>query len=247
MHSSCLISLALTFGALAAPGPTSFVLIGDSTTANGTSLNSGGWGNGFCASLSSGTPCINTARNGASTGSFVANGFWDAAIAAIKAEVGVGRRTLATIQFGHNDQKIAGPESMGKNLTSMVQQIRALGGEPVLLTSLTRRSFNSDGTINDTLQPWATETMTVASQTQTRLLDLHKTSIKYCEAIGPPYCHVLNKSPDDNTHLNEKGSTVFGRMVADLLVGSVPSTELPIITNAALSYNISHGIPSFYS
>lgn len=76
-------------------------------------------------------------RIGASTGSFVANGFWDAAIAAIKAEVGVGRRTLATIQFGHNDQKIAGPESMGKNLTSMVQQIRALGGEPVLLTSLT--------------------------------------------------------------------------------------------------------------
>lgn len=54
-------------------------------------------------------------------------------------------------------------------------------------------STSSCGLISDE------ETMTVASQTQTRLLDLHKTSIKYCEAIGPPYCHVLNKSPDDNT------------------------------------------------
>ena len=60
-----------------------------------------------------------------------------------------------TIQFGHNDQKIAPPESMGTNLTLMVQQVRALGAEPVLVTSLTRRTFNADGTIDDTLGPWA--------------------------------------------------------------------------------------------
>lgn len=60
-----------------------------------------------------------------------------------------------TIQFGHNDQKIAPPESMAANLTSMVQQIRAIGGEPVLVTSLTRRSFNANGTVADTLGPWA--------------------------------------------------------------------------------------------
>lgn len=51
--------------------------------------------------------------------------------------------------------KIAPPESMGTNLTSMIQQIRAVGGEPVMVTSLTRRSFNSDGTVADTLGPWA--------------------------------------------------------------------------------------------
>jgi len=69
--------------------------------------------------------------------------------------VAKGRRTLVTIQFGHNDQKIAPPESMGANLTEMVMEIRGLGAEPVLVTSLTRRSFNSDGTIADTLGPWA--------------------------------------------------------------------------------------------
>ncbi|KAF9030959.1 hypothetical protein BDZ89DRAFT_1064284, partial [Hymenopellis radicata] len=50
--------------------------------------------------------------------------------------------------------KIAPPGSMGANMTIMVQEIRALGAEPILVTSLTRRSFNDDGTIADTLQPW---------------------------------------------------------------------------------------------
>lgn len=44
--------------------------------------DSGGWGNGFCGSEITGniasilpdTPCINTAQNGATTGSFVADG-----------------------------------------------------------------------------------------------------------------------------------------------------------------------------
>ncbi|PPQ82001.1 hypothetical protein CVT24_009893 [Panaeolus cyanescens] len=237
---------------VAAQRPTSFVLVGDSTTANGTTENSGGWGNGLCgstitgniASIAAGTPCINTAHNGATTGTFVSNGFWATSLAAIKSEVGKGRRTLVTIQFGHNDMKIAPPESMGQNLTSMVQQVRALGAEPVLVTSLTRRSFNSAGKVSDTLGPWADETKLIAQQQGTHLLDLHAASIKYVEAIGPDAAHRLNRTPDDNTHLNVNGTTVFGRMVADLLKMSFPG-ELPIIANDPLSNNIARGIASF--
>ncbi|KAF8896341.1 SGNH hydrolase [Infundibulicybe gibba] len=235
-----------------AVAPTSFVLVGDSTTANGTTPNSGGWGNGFCgstltgniASVAAGTPCINTAKNGATTGSFVADGFFAISLATIKAEVAKGRRTLVTIQFGHNDMKIAPPASMGTNLTSMISQIRAIGGEPVLVTSLTRRTFNSDGTISDALGPWADETILISQQQKTHLLDLHQASITYVEAIGPTAAHVLNRLPDDNTHLNVNGTTVFGRMLADLMNASFPG-QLPIIANAALTFNISHGIASF--
>jgi len=128
--------------------------------------------------------------------------FWNISIAAIRGEVAKGRHTLVTIQFGHNDQKIAPPESMGANLTEMVREIRDLGAEPVLVTSLTRRNFNSDGTIADTLGPWAdgkytpnlmsvsfrltndlycffSETILISQQQQTHLLDLHAASIKY--------------------------------------------------------------------
>lgn len=95
--------------------------------------------------------------------------------------------------------KIAPPESMGANLTVMVQQIRALGAEPVLVTSLTRRSFHTNGTIEDTLGPWADETILVSQQQNTHLLDLHAASIKYVEAIGPDAAHRLNRLPGDNT------------------------------------------------
>lgn len=80
---------------------------------------------------------------------------WAVALAALRGEVAKGRRTLVTIQFGHNDQKIAPASSMAANLTVMVRQVRAAGGEPVLVTSLTRRSFNSNGTVADLLKPWA--------------------------------------------------------------------------------------------
>ncbi|CAA7267025.1 unnamed protein product [Cyclocybe aegerita] len=244
--SAFVLPSALALAVKAVP-PTSFVLVGDSTTANG-----GGWGNGFCgstitgniASLAPGTLCINTARNGTTTGTFVAEGFWDASVAAIKGEVAKGRRTYVTIQFGHNDQKIAPPESMGANLTAMVKQVRALGAEPVLVTSLTRRSFRSNGTVADTLGPWADEMILIAQQQSTHVLDLHVASIKYVEAIGPDAAHRLNRLPEDNTHLNVNGTTVFGRMVADFISASFPG-QLPVIPNPTLTFNISHGIASF--
>ncbi|KIK63043.1 carbohydrate esterase family 12 protein [Collybiopsis luxurians FD-317 M1] len=230
----------LCYTVLARPNvsPTSFVLVGDSTTANGTVLDSGGWGDGFCggflpielvnSSLAPDTPCINTAENGATTGSFVADGFWNISLAAMQGEVAKGRRTLVTVQFGHNDMKIAPPESMGANLTVMVQQIRAVGAEPVLVTSLTRRNFNADGTIDDALGPWANETILISQaslpyrlQQNTHLLDLHAASITYVEEIGPDAAHRLNRSPDDNTHLNINGTIVFGRPVPSCIVKSL--------------------------
>jgi len=44
---------------------------------------------------------------------------------------------------------------MGANLTFMVREIRASGGEPVLVTSLTMRNFLANGTVDDVLGPWA--------------------------------------------------------------------------------------------
>lgn len=44
---------------------------------------------------------------------------------------------------------------MGANLTTMIGEIRGVGGEPVLVTSLTRRTFFANGTIQDALGPWA--------------------------------------------------------------------------------------------
>ncbi|KAG8715436.1 hypothetical protein FRC08_010584 [Ceratobasidium sp. 394] len=218
---------------------TSYVLSGDSTTANGTIPNSGGWGSGFCASLVPGTPCINRAKNGATTTSFRADGSWNLTLESAKGEVANGRKTWVTIQFGHNDMKVMTPEAMGANLGKFIGEIRGVGAEPILITSLTRRNFNADNeTLNDTLGPWVNETILISQEKQTHLLDLHKWSMWYVEKIGPDAAHRLNRLPDDNTHLNANGTTVFGRMVADLMAVNLVLDIGPILPNVSLSLKI---------
>jgi lysophospholipase L1-like esterase len=46
--------------------------------------------------------------NGATTGSFVASGQFNITLANVKEQVAAGRRTIATLQFGTNDQKVCG-------------------------------------------------------------------------------------------------------------------------------------------
>jgi hypothetical protein len=152
-----------------------FVLIGDSTTANNTvTPNSGGWGNGFCASLRPGVSCSNFGSNGATTGTIVDRGIYGDALGRIKEQVGMGKAVFVTLQFGHSelsgkvhvqtsrskrfdpvdDQKVGPPESTAQNLTRFVQDIQGLGANPILLTPLSRRSFNENGTIADQLAAW---------------------------------------------------------------------------------------------
>jgi len=232
--------------------PVSFVLVGDSTTNNDTILDSGGWGNGLCGStitgnipsVAPGTPCINTAHDGTTAASFIASGLWANSLNVMKAQVANRRETLVTIQFGTNDMKVSTPAQMGVNLTTMVVQARAAGAVPVLFTPLTRRNFFPNGTIDDLLGPWADETILLSKQLGTHLVDLHAASIKYVEAIGPTAAHRLNRSPADDTHLNVNGTTVFGRMVADLLEASFPG-QLPIVPNPALTADIELGRAAF--
>ncbi|KAK7049804.1 hypothetical protein VNI00_005234 [Paramarasmius palmivorus] len=231
--------------------PTSFILIGDSTTAV-----TSGWGPGFCGEsqrslasvLEPETPCFDDAKGGATTVSFLSDGSWDKAVAHIKQEVAKNRRTLVTIQFGHNDSHRSTKEVMHRDLTNMVQQIRDLKADPILVTSLVRRDFDANGKVVYDLEPWANVTTTVAKEQNTHYIDLHGASHEYCEAIGPAASHRLNPTSADTTHLNPHGMVVFGRMVADLIdkdYGLIGINLLPFVPNRELSYNISHGIPSY--
>ena len=57
-----------------------------------------------------------------------------------------------------------------------------------------------------------------AAETGSAYLDLNRASTDYVNAIGEAASHAYNYEEGDNTHLNEHGGVVFGRMVADLLL-----------------------------
>lgn len=80
--------------------------------------------------------------------------------------------------------------------------------------------------------------------TNSPIVDLNGASLNYVNTIGEVAAHVYNLSPSDNTHLNEWGETVFGRMVSDLVIDALPCLKKWIVSNETLSDEIWSGIPA---
>jgi len=127
------------------------------------------------------------------------------------------------------------------NLQNMANQVKSAGGTPIILTSLTRRTF-SNGKIDDNLANVAEAAKKAAASVGVTLLDLNDASKKYVQAIGSSNADKYNLAQGDRTHLNAAGTFVFGRMVADLIVGWKPATSIYITPDAALSQKIAQGV-----
>jgi lysophospholipase L1-like esterase len=214
--------------------PPYFVLTGDSTVAAG-----GGWGTGFLPTLINSANGTNPAKNGATTVSFRKEGLWDVAIKAVR-DHAEEYRPIVTIQFGHNDQKPDKNISLAQykqNLIDLANEVKAAGGTPILVTSLTRRSFDADNKIIENLADQRALTIEAAEEVDAQHLDLNRASTDYVNAIGEKAWNY-NMEPDDRTHLNAPGQIVFGRMVADLLVEARPDLQRYIKPNKPLSDKI---------
>lgn len=163
--------------------PIKIVLVGDSTMAVGS-----GWASMFCARhVKSSAACLNLGRGGRSTRSYVKEGSW--AIALAEAKVPGYKATYVLIQFGHNDQSSASERWTDRttefpaNLTKMVEEVRAAGAIPVLVTPLTRRVFKN-GKLDNTLDEWSEEVRKVAIATKTPLVDLNRRSAAVVQKLG---------------------------------------------------------------
>jgi len=214
------------------PGKLHVVLAGDSTVTDNA-----GWGKGFANCLQN-AECINLSKGGRSSKSFIAEGSWKKALAL--------KPDYVLIQFGHNDQPGHGdretdPQTTYKQfMTQYVDDAKAAGIKPLLVTSLSRRQWGADGKIHSTLQPYVDVVKAIAAEKNVPLLDLHSLSIAFYEKEGKEKIIELSpkKNADaksansdttatanksvDGTHLNEKGGPIIGAMVAAELKKVVP-------------------------
>jgi lysophospholipase L1-like esterase len=123
----------------------------------------------------------------------------------------------------------------------MANQVKSAGGIPIILTSLTRRTFKN-GQLDDSLANVAEAAKKAATAVGVTLLDLNAASKKYVQAIGQSNADKYNLADGDRTHLNEHGTVVFGRMVADLIVGWKSPLSTYITPDAVLSEKITQGV-----
>ena len=200
--------------------PIRIVLVGDSTVTDDS-----GWGTGFRRLATPSAEVINTAANGRSSKSFIAEGRWKEALDK--------KGQYYLIQFGHNDEPGKGPDretdpatTFRANMARYVDDVRAIGGKPILVTSLVRRIYNTDGRIRTTQTPYVEAVRSLAKEKGVPLVDLHAISLADAENVGDDVWADLSprdeKGEIDRTHLNVKGSEVVGRMVVDELRRVLP-------------------------
>jgi lysophospholipase L1-like esterase len=209
------------------PGPTKLLIASDSTAAHyGPSrYPEMGWGMVLACSLDPSVQVVNLARGGRSTKSFVAEGLWDALLA----QASPGDTVL--IQFGHNDasanrpERYAAPEAYAANLRRFVADVRARGAQPVLLTPVAQRRFES-GRMVETHGPYAPVVKQVARETGAPVIDLNAESQSYFSSIGeePSKRYFLHYAPGevahfpdgktDDVHFNERGARAAAALVA---------------------------------
>ena len=201
------------------------VLIGDSTMTDGA-----GWGLGFKQFLDPDqVTLINAARGGRSSLSFLQEGRWTNALA-LKAD-------YYFIQFGHNNEpgkpgRSTDLPTFVRNMNQYVDEARASGAKPVLVTPLVRRQWDPEhpGKIKSSLVPYAEAVRTLAAEKQVPLVELHDRARDLCESLGRDKCRELFspiKTADgtntyDNTHLRGVGRVMFARLVVAELRRAAP-------------------------
>lgn len=123
------------------------------------------------------------------------------------------------VQFGHNDMKDKATNALAvyrANLKKLVAQTRALGGTPLLVTSMERKS----GVERDTLAGYPPTVRDVAAEDNVTLIDLHALSRIFYRALGTN----LDLAFQDGTHHNNYGSYELAQCV----VRGIQQSRLPL-------------------
>lgn len=183
-----------------------------------------GWGQVFGDYFTNGMTVKNWGDRGESARSFYKK-FWSQT----KAEIKKGDYVL--IQFGHNDQKSVTTDVYREYLSKFVNETRALGATPVLVTSICRKLF--DGTKisrlgridngkakgvgeDDHTYDFPYNMRKVADSLKVECLDLTTACKNFMEAWGPQGCKQFFPA-GGSTHTNELGARVNAQLVAQLM------------------------------
>lgn len=213
-------------------------IAGDSTAANKEvkAFPETGWGMPFATLFDSTVTVDNRARNGRSTRTFISEGLWQKLIG------DVNEGDYVFMQFGHNDEskektdRYTIPEEYKINLGRFITETRNKKANPVLLTPVSRRQFDSAGHVKETHAEYSPLVREVAKQYNVPLIDMDEKSKELLQKFGPENSKLLFMQlepgehpnyPDgrnDNTHFNELGA----RKIAELVLQGIKDLKLEL-------------------
>src|SRR5215204_4263547 len=233
-----IVAMAVVFLSAIVSGqkrPVTIFLAGDSTMAAKLPEKrpETGWGEKLGQHFKNGRVHIeNRAANGRSTKTFISEGKWQGIIDDLK------KGDYVFIQFGHNDsskdkgERYTPPEDYRRNLVRFVNETRAKGGIPVLLTPVMRRRFDKEGKFYDTHGEYPDIVRSVAIEQKVSLIDMHRLSEKVIVRYGLEDSRklFLQLKPgenanypngiEDNTHFSPLGAEEMAKLAVGDIRGS---------------------------
>ncbi|CAM5610196.1 rhamnogalacturonan acetylesterase [Streptomyces atroolivaceus] len=193
------------------------LLAGDSTVCDQAGEPYTGWGQQLPQYLTDRLSVANYADSGESSQTFRDD---PALFPALLSRI--HRGDLVLVQLAHNDKQ-TDRDTYRANLTAMIEDVRAEGGRPVLVTPVVRRWFNTDGTldngtallVNGLGVDLPAEVRALAVEQDTPLIDLTVLTKARVEELGPEASKALYLYDEkrDNTHTSARGATEYAALV----------------------------------
>jgi lysophospholipase L1-like esterase len=213
-------------------------LIGDSTMSvkETKAYPETGWGMPFVYFFDSTVKVDNRAQNGRSTRTFMEENRWQPVVDAMQ------EGDYVFVQFGHNDEvktkrSYTTEEAFKANLVKYITDTRSKKANPVLLTPVARRSFDSAGHVVGTHDVYSQIVRNVAKENNVPLIDLDKEAQALYQQWGVEKSKLLfnqlapgehpnyPQGKEDNTHFNELGA----RMIAEIVLKNIRSLGLNLV------------------
>jgi lysophospholipase L1-like esterase len=214
--------------------PTIF-LCGNSTVVDQDNEPWASWGQMITRFFDDQVCVANYAESGESANTFIAAGRLKKALSQMKAG------DYLFMEFGHNDQKQKGPGkgayySFMTSLKTFINEARARGAHPILVTPTQRRSFDERGKIKDTHEDYPEAMKWLAHKENVPLIDLNSMTRVLYEAMGvenskKAFVHYpantypgQTKALEDNTHFNPYGAY----QIAQCILQGIVDQRMPL-------------------
>lgn len=202
--------------------PTIFI-IGDSTVCDQPAEPYNSWGQMITQYFESSVALANHAESGESVAGALGRGRLDK----IFAEMRPG--DYLYMQFGHNDMKSTAANAIDRfteDFRYVVAETRRRGGTPMLLTPVSRMSFNDAGRIENSFGEYPERVRQVAREHGVALIDLQALSAVFYESLGAENASTAFATADDGTHHNNYGSNEIARIIVnELVTRGLPGAE----------------------
>lgn len=208
---------------------TTAYLTGDSTvqTYDPAFAPQAGWGQMIGRFLAPDVVVANNAIGGRSSKNFITQGRLDDVLRAIRPG------DYLFVQFGHNDatqgvdDRYASPADYKEYLRVYVEGARQRGATPIIVTPVSRRSFDATtGLFNVSFPEYVQKAIELATEEDVLLVDLSASSRAYLDEIGPEAAKAVFLHVDpgifpgrpagtvDDTHFQDYGAIQMARLVA---------------------------------